>query len=153
MGNNPSTSKNPCLCLCWMTLIKNCTVVLSCERDLQIPFLFFAGVNFAVPGRMSSLCKGFWWRYPQARSAWANSESNATEVDNVLLLQHVILGSVLLNRAIILLIPKSQAPGSVICFIEASIFCLEHTHRSQSTSFCQWRHAKMLKMLFAGIGL
>lgn len=95
---------------------------------------FFSGVNFAVPGRMSGLCKGLRCGYPRARLARANSESNATEVDNVLLPQRV-LGSVLLNRAIILLVPKWQALGSVMCFIEASIFCLEHTPRSQSTSF------------------
>lgn len=89
-----------------------------------------------------------------SKLAQTNSESNAMEVDNVLLPQHVVLGSMLLNRAVILLVPKWQALGSVMCFIEASIFCLEHTPRSQSTSFFfQWRHAKMLKILFAATGL
>lgn len=137
----------------WSKIAQSYCPVKEIYRSHSFFFFFFSGVNFAVPGRMSGPCKGLWCSYPRARLAQANSESNATEVDNVLLPQHV-LGSMLLNRAVTLLVPKWQALGSVMCFIEASIFCLEHTPRSQSTSFFfQWRHAKMLKILFAATGL
>lgn len=84
-GNTTSMSKNPCLRLCWMTLTKKCTVAPCCKRDFQIFFLS-TEVNFAVLGKMSSLCKGWWCRYPQARPTQANSKSKAAEMDNMLLL-------------------------------------------------------------------
>lgn len=116
-------------------------------------FFLFTEVTFAVLGKMSSLCKGLWCRCPQARPTQANSKSKAAGMHNVLLLQMSYPGlSAALTGPSRFWYPSDRL-WAVWHFIEASA-SLKQTHRFQTKYLIfQRRRAKMLKIMFAAIGL